>query len=158
MLPAANALDLTFEPPDGDAARACVAAYFEELNRRFMGGFDPGGAHDPAAADMAPPHGAFLIARLGGAAVGCGGLKTLEPQIGEVKRVWTAPNARGRGVARAIMAGLETRARAMGLARVRLDTNRALTEAQAFYAGLGYRPIARYGENPYAHFWFEKAL
>ena len=158
MPSAAIALDLRFESPDGDAARTCVAAYFGELNARFDDGFDPGGGSDPAAADMTAPNGAFLVARLGGEAVGCGGLKTLETGIGEVKRVWTSPNARGQGVARAIMAALETKARAMGLNALRLDTNRALVEAQAFYRGLGYRPIASYNDNAFADFWFEKAL
>jgi len=158
MPPAANALNVTFQSPDGEDARACVAAYFGELNARFERGFDPGDGTDPAAGAMAPPHGAFAIAWLGDEAVGCGGFKTLEVGIGEVKRVWTSPRARGQGVARAIMAALETQARAMGLKALRLDTNRALIEAQTFYRGLGYRPIARYNDNPYADFWFEKVL
>ena len=155
---AADAVELTMESPDSVDALACVAAYFHEIGARIEGGFDPGVGPSPSPAEMMPPHGAFFVARLAGAPVGCGGLKTLEPGIGEVKRVWTSPKARGRGVSRAIMAALEGQARAMGLRAVRLDTNKALTEARAFYVGLGYRSVARYNDNPYADYWFEKDL
>ena len=155
---AAVAVELTKESPESPDALACVAAYFHEIGLRLEGGFDSSVGPSPSPAEMAPPTGAFYVARLAGAPVGCGGLKTLEAGIGEVKRVWTSPKARGRGVARAIMAALEAQARAIGLHAVRLDTNRALTEARAFYDGLGYRSIARYNDNPYADFWFEKVL
>ena len=155
---AAVAVELTKESPESPEALACVAAYFHEIGARIEGGFDPFVGPRPSPAEMTPPHGAFFVARLSGAPVGCGGLKTLAPGIGEVKRVWTSPKARGRGVARAIMAALEAEARVMGLHAVRLDTNRALTEARAFYDGLGYRGIARYNDNPYADIWFEKVL
>src|SRR5579862_6326585 len=154
MTPATDAVELTMESPEGADALACVAAYFHEIGARIAGGFDPGVGPSPSPTDMAPPHGAFFVARLAGTPVGCGGLKTLAPGIGEVKRVWTSPKARGRGVARAIMTALEGQARAMGLRAVRLDTNKALIEARAFYVGLGYREVARYNDNPYADFWF----
>ena len=46
----------------------------------------------------------------------------------------------------------------MGFAVLRLDTNKALTEAHALYAKEGYRDVARFNDNPYAHRWFEKRL
>ena len=46
----------------------------------------------------------------------------------------------------------------MGLATIRLDTNKALVEAHALYRKAGYREVARFNDNPYAHHWFEKAL
>jgi hypothetical protein len=46
----------------------------------------------------------------------------------------------------------------MGSHRVRLDTNGTLTEAIAMYERAGYRSIARYNDNPYAHAFFEKAI
>ena len=49
-------------------------------------------------------------------------------------------------------------ARALGLTTLRLDTNGALTEAQALYRKLGYREVARFNANSYAHHWFEKRL
>jgi ribosomal protein S18 acetylase RimI-like enzyme len=78
--------------------------------------------------------------------------------MGEIKRVWTAPSARGLGVAGRIMRQLEQRAAEMGFSAVRLDTNKSLTEAQALYRKLGYREIGRYNDNPYAGHFFEKRL
>ncbi|MDN5926571.1 MAG: GNAT family N-acetyltransferase, partial [Hyphomicrobiales bacterium] len=98
------------------------------------------------------------VARLDGEPVGCGGLKTLDPETGEIKRVWTASSARGIGIAGRIMQRLEELAKEQGFTRLRLDTNRSLTEAQALYRKLGYHEIGRYNDNPYAHHFFEKPL
>ncbi len=144
--------------PDSDRAQACMRAYFDELDARFAEGFDPG-AHNPSGdLDMAPPKGCFLVATRDGIDIGCGGLKRLDPQTVEIKRVWVAPQARGLGLARRIMDELEEFARQSGAARVVLDTNRALSEAQAMYKARGYREIARYNDNPYANHWFELML
>jgi len=154
----AAAIEVAVEPPDGADGRASLSAYFGELVARFEGGYDP--ARDNTAPDenMRPPDGVFLVARLDGQAVGCGGLKRVGEAAGEIKRVWTAPHARGLGVARRIVRKLEAEARRMGLTTVRLDTNKALTEAQALYRSEGYREVPRFNDNPYAHCWFEKTL
>jgi GNAT superfamily N-acetyltransferase len=64
----------------------------------------------------------------------------------------------GHGVARRVLHKLEALARGAGIETLRLDTNRVLIEAQAMYRLKGYREIARYNDNPYAHHWFEKQL
>jgi len=46
----------------------------------------------------------------------------------------------------------------VGLTRLRLETNRALTEAQALYKGEGYQEVTPFNAEPYAHHWFEKRL
>ena len=107
---------------------------------------------------MTPPSGLFVVARLEDEAVGCGGFKRIDTATGEIKRVWTALSARGSGVARRVLRTLETAARESGLKTLRLDTNRALTEAHALYRSEGYREIARFSDNPYAHHWFAKRL
>jgi DNA-binding MarR family transcriptional regulator len=143
----------------GDAeARWCLDEYFRELMSRFEEGFDPSRDKAGEMNEMTPPAGVFMLARLEGDPVGCGGLKRIDETTGEIKRVWTAPSARGLGVARRIVRRLEAAARDMGLKRVRLDTNRALTEAQALYRTEGYREVPRFGDNPYAHHWFAKEL
>ncbi|MGB7977057.1 MAG: helix-turn-helix domain-containing GNAT family N-acetyltransferase [Roseiarcus sp.] len=146
------------EPPDGADARVCLAAYFRELAARFESGFDAGAEDSARVEDMTPPSGLFMIARLDGEAVGCGGFKRVDKATGEIKRVWTAPSARGMGVARRMLRALETAAREIGLKTLRLDTNRALTEAHALYRREGYREVSRFNDNPYAHHWFEKRL
>jgi DNA-binding MarR family transcriptional regulator len=144
--------------PDSPDARLCLTAYFCELAARFEGGFDVSAERSAPVADMAPPSGVFMIARLDGDPVGCGGLKRRNKATGEIKRVWTAPSARGLGVARRTLRALEAAARENGLKTLRLDTNRALTEAHALYRSEGYQEIARFNDNPYADHWFEKHL
>lgn len=146
------------EPPESRDAQACLAAYFAELDRRFENGFDQslGNPGDREETQHAPR--LFLIARLDGAAVGCGVLNRLDSETGEIKRMWVAPEVRGLGLSQKLLEALESEASAGGLRRVRLDTNRALAEAQALYRKAGYREIARYNDNPYAHLWFEKEL
>lgn len=154
----AGSVIIAAEPEDSSDAQRCVAAYFAELDKRFESGFDPGNggyAGKPAATKSA---GTFLIARLHGRAIGCGALKQLDASTGEIKRMWVAPEARGLGVARKLLAALEAEARALGMSRVVLDTNRSLLEAQAMYRKAGYRDIERYNENSYADFFFEKRL
>ncbi len=154
----AASVNVAAEAPDSPDARLCLDAYFRELAARFEGGFDPGADDSAHAADMIPPSGLFVIARLDGEAVGCGGFKCIDKTTGEIKRVWTAPPARGLGVARRVLRMLEAAAREKGLKTLRLDTNRALTEAHALYRSEGYQEIARFNDNPYADHWFEKRL
>ena len=72
--------------------------------------------------------------------------------------MWTAPSARGQGVARRVLQMLEAEARRFGLKTLRLETNRTLTEAQALYRREGYREVATFNNEPYAHHWFQKRL
>jgi len=145
-------------PADSAAARACLDLYFAELARRFDAGFDPGKGKPVGVDDMTPPRGWFFLARRDGRAIGCAALVRLGADEGEIKRMWTAPEARGLGVARRVIAAIEQTAREAGLTTLKLDTNRALTEAQALYRKLGFVETARYNDNPYADRWFEKRL
>ena len=154
----AASVTVSHDPLDGADARRCLDAYFRELAARFESGFDAHADASASLADMTPPSGLFVIARLDGEAIGCGGFKRVDKATGEIKRVWTAPSARGMGVARRMLRTLEAAAREAGVKTLRLDTNRALTEAHALYRSEGYREIARFNDNPYADHWFEKRL
>lgn len=154
----AASVKVAAEAPDTADARLCLSTYFRELAARFEAGFDAGADDSARVQDMAPPSGLFVIARLDGDAVGCGGFKRVDKATGEIKRVWTAPSARGMGVARRMLRALEAAAREAGVKTLRLDTNRALTEAHALYRSEGYREIARFNDNSHAHHWFEKRL
>jgi DNA-binding MarR family transcriptional regulator/GNAT superfamily N-acetyltransferase len=154
----AASVKVAAEAADSADARFCLDAYFQELKARFETGFDAGADDSARVEDMTPPSGLFVIARLDGDAVGCGGFKRIDKMTGEIKRVWTTPAARGLGVARRVVRTLEAAAREKGLKMLRLDTNRALTEAHALYRSEGYREIARFSDNPYAHHWFAKRL
>lgn len=154
----ANALRFEPEDPDSADAGACQRAYFDELGARFESGFDPGRGTGTAAAELRPPQGMLLLARLDGAAVACGAVRVIGRQLAEIKRMWVAPERRGLGIAPRLLAALESQALALGCTTVRLDTNGALTEAIALYRRNGYREIPRYNDNPYAQHWFEKRL
>ncbi|MEA2272469.1 MAG: hypothetical protein QOI98_1177, partial [Solirubrobacteraceae bacterium] len=75
-----------------------------------------------------------------------------------IKRMYVLPEARSRGHARRLLVALEDAARALGYARVRLDTGREQPHAQALYESAGYRTIPDYNDNPYASYWGEKDL
>ena len=143
------------DPTDVDA-RTAVQHYFDELDRRFETGFDPGAGDDPEL--YRPPRGTFVVARSDGDPVACGGVQPLDDTTSEIKRMWVHDDWRGAGLGARMLRRLEDDARAAGYAVVRLDTNSVLTEAIAMYERAGYRTIERYNDNPYARCWFEKGL
>ncbi len=143
--------------PASEHARAAVAAYFQELDETFEGGFDvTAGAADEQTLGGAT--GRFIVAVSGGVAVGCGGLQSLSDDIGEIKRMWVHREWRGLGLAGRLLRRLEEESVALGHRVVRLDTNSSLTEALAMYRAAGYVEIPRYNDNPYPDHWFEKSL
>jgi GNAT superfamily N-acetyltransferase len=143
--------------PEEPEARRCAACYFAELAARFAEGFDPARALQPNPGEQRPPNGVLLLARADGAALGCVAVRC-RPEFSELKRLWVAPESRGFGLAARLVAAAEEHARALGASVLRLDTNRALTEAIALYRRLGYAEIPRFNAEPYAHHWFEKHL
>ncbi len=146
------------EPLESKTAKACVAAYYAELAIRFEGGFDPQAKAYSGADSDTPPQVHFVVGWVGDRAVACGSLVWNDKTVGEIKRMWVAPDARGAGIARRLLDHLEDLARKEGLAAVRLDTNKELSAAQALYLSSGYSSIPRYNDNPYAHHWFGKTL
>ena len=144
------------EDPTSPDARHCIGQYFSELDARFEGGFEPGRSIPADARDLVPPAGVLLVARLRGRPVGCGALKLHRRAPAELKRMWVAPDARGLGLGRRLLSELERHARVAGARAARLETNRALKEAIALYRSSGYREVAPFNDEPYAHHWFEK--
>jgi DNA-binding MarR family transcriptional regulator len=153
-----RAATVTFDQADPGSlmAREVVDRYFTEIGRRF--GFDSAGETEKDARLLVPPAGVFVVAVSDGEPVACGGLCTLAPGAGELKRMWVHDEWRGAGLGSRLLRHLEDQARARGHAIVRLDTNAALTEAIAMYQRAGYRAVARYNDNPWATHFFEKSL
>jgi DNA-binding MarR family transcriptional regulator/GNAT superfamily N-acetyltransferase len=144
--------------PERPEAQSCLRAYVDELGRRFDAGFDPGLSISADADELRPPAGAFLLASLRGEPVGCGALKLHGDDPAELKRMWVADAARGLGLGRRLLRELERVAAKNGAAVVRLETNRSLREAIGLYRSSGYREVAAFNDEPYAHHWFEKQL
>ena len=153
----AGAVRLTIEDPESGTAQHCLTRYYEELAERFETGFDPARSIAVGRADFAPPRGCFVMATLNGEPIGCGGLR-YHSDYGEIKRMWVAGSCRGLGVGKRILGHLEGLTRKRRLPFVRLETNKALTEAQAMYRSSGYREVKRFNDEVYAHHWFEKKL
>jgi DNA-binding MarR family transcriptional regulator/ribosomal protein S18 acetylase RimI-like enzyme len=145
------------DPADRDA-QLCLREYFAELGRRFETGFDPALSIPAELHEMRTPAGMFLVATLRGEPIGCGALKFHGAEPAELKRMWVAGSARGLGIGRRLLAELESRAAAAGVRVVRLETNKALTEAISLYRSAGYREVDAFNDEPYAHHWFEKQL
>ena len=132
-----------------------AAALISALNAELASGYpEPGANHFRLdATEVAPGAGCFLVVRWRGSPVGCGALRRLSPNehefgpdVGELKRMYVAPEVRGRGIGRALLMRLEGEARALGLTRLVLETGTRQTEALALYRSAGFTEIAPYGE------------
>ena len=102
--------------------------------------------------DYAPPRGALLVATQDRETVGCVGLRPLacdgDEMIGDVKRLYVVPQARGVHAGRALMQALLDRARALQYDTLKLDTLATMASARALYASLGFRECTAYYRNP----------
>jgi putative acetyltransferase len=98
--------------------------------------------------EYGPPGGAFFLAEENDVRLGCIGLRRISDTIGEIKRLYVRPAARGRGAGRLLAEGIVAAAQRLGYARLRLDTLPDMKEAQALYATLGFEAIAAYRFNP----------
>jgi GNAT superfamily N-acetyltransferase len=123
---------------------AGLAAHYEDL-------YGPNGEMARVAAEeFDPPAGLFVAVVEDGTIVAGGGFRALTPGVCEVKRMWTRPGHRRRGLASAVLGELEDRARAAGYHAVRLETGPRQPGAVAMYGGRGYRRIDTYGSYPQA--------
>lgn len=134
-------------PDEIRTVRALLREYETELGVDLcFQGFDQELAGLPG--DYVPPRGALLVAEVEGAIAGCVALRPLGGDACEMKRLYARPAFRGRGVGRALAAAIIAEAKAIGYARMRLDTLPVMGEAQALYARIGFHEIPPYRENP----------
>ena len=144
------------EPAGSPAARTLLTAMEQEMFDLY----DMPTMPTPASAeDLEPPNGgAYVVGWEDGRAAAGGALKRIEPGVAEIKRMYVLPDARGRGLARRLLAAIEDTARELGYERVRLDTGASQPHARALYESAGFRDIPDYNGNPFAAYWGEKAL
>ena len=148
-------MDVRFEgrdpavAPASDLIAAVLAEYDAVAGRALRGG--------PSAtpSDFSPPGGAYLVGFVGETAVCGAGVKAFAPGIAELKRLYVAPEFRGRGFGAATLKALEGAAEQLGYDAVRIDCQRA---NWPMYLAVGYREIADYNSNPHADMWGEKHL
>jgi len=127
-----------------DASRALITALNAELSAMYS---EPGANHfglDPA--EVSGKRGAFLIVSLDSTPVGCGAVRLIDAETGELKRMYMAPSARGKGLSKQLVTALETEAKALGAKRLILETGIRQLAALGLYRGMGFQPIPLYGE------------
>jgi GNAT superfamily N-acetyltransferase len=117
-----------------DELRALIA----ELEEVLAAEYPPEQRHGLSLDAIFQPHIRFFVARVDGRAAGCGGV-ALFADFAEVKRMYVRPEARGRGVADAVLARVEAETRAAGLAVLRLETGDRQLAAMRFYERAGFR-------------------
>ncbi len=131
---------------DVEPGLSLVDALLDELRSRYDAEDDDA----PSADDLAPPSGIFFVVFQDDAAIGCGGLKHFDDGIGEVKRMYVLPEERRCGVARLVLARVESEARDRGYRELRLETGALQPEALALYASAGYELIRCWGVYEHA--------
>jgi len=154
-----TALAITIEPADATSkeAAALYDAYHAEIVAAFGWDASRGGAS--SADDFVPSGGCLLIVRdETGTAAGCGGVRLLDPQTAEIKRMYLRPTLRGRGAGWRLLQALEAKAVELGASRGVLDTNETLTSALALYRAAGWQEVPAYNDNLEATHWFAKDL
>jgi GNAT superfamily N-acetyltransferase len=143
-----------FDSPD---SAMLVADYVAEIKAMYPE-WTPDVPPRMTGRDVAPPGGRWLLAYRHRRAVGCAGLKRIDDRTAEIKRIYVTPDARGTGVAQALLRRLEQAAREVGYRVVRLDTGAKQPASVALFRSSGYEPIADYNGNPVAAHWFEKRM
>ena len=132
---------------------AALDAYLSSL-------YPPSSNHFLDLEQLSQPDVRFFVARRNGLALACGALRINGASYGEVKRMYVAPQARGGGLGRAILASIEALAAREGLSVLRLETGVHQAEALALYRSSGYvdcEPFGDYQLDPLSRF-MEKRL
>ncbi|HXW25530.1 MAG TPA: GNAT family N-acetyltransferase [Xanthobacteraceae bacterium] len=132
------------------AATPEVHALIGELNDVLGAAYEAHQRHGLSIDQLFEPHVRFFVARLSGVAAGCGGVALFD-DYAEVKRMYTRPAARGRGLAKAMLRRIEEEARACGKFALRLETGPYQREAIGLYRSAGFTscgPFGHYAEMP----------
>jgi putative acetyltransferase len=124
-----------------DDVRQLVAELEEVLSAEYP----PEQRHGLQLDAIFRPHIRFFVARADGVALGCGGVALFDG-FGEVKRMYVRTSARGRGVAEALLARLESEARQAGLDLLRLETGDRQLAALRFYQKQGFGRCDAFGD------------
>jgi len=137
---------------DSSGALSAYYAAVDELRRRYGG--DDADDNIARIAELRPPSGLFLVARVDGNPAGGVGIRRIgeaSDDIAEVKRLWVRADLRRHGVARALMNEIEDRSRKLGYQRLYLETGYAQPEALSFYATIDWTPIPEFPPGAIAH-------
>ncbi|WP_140634617.1 GNAT family N-acetyltransferase [Methylibium rhizosphaerae] len=144
-------MNIALESPD----QPDVVELITELDRYQSALYPPESNHFVDIATLAQPGVLFAVARGSDGAAGACGAIVLGPDHGEIKRMYVHPRLRGQGVAKALLAFLETAARERGCTLLQLETGILQDEAIGLYKRCGYErrgPFGDYKEDPLSLF------
>ncbi len=127
------------------AATADARTLIGELEQVLAAEYPPEQRHGLTVEAVFQPHIRFFLARLDGVASGCAGV-ALFPEFAEVKRMYVRQQARGKGLAQAMLVRLESEVRAAGLRLLRLETGDRQIVAIRCYTGAGFRRCPPFGD------------
>ena len=122
-----------------------VRALIAGLEAALSAEYPPEQRHGLPLSAIFQPHIRFFVARLGGEAAGCGGVALLDGYA-EVKRMFVREQARGRGVAQALLARIEGQTRAAAIAVLRLETGLRQAAAVRLYQRAGFTVRDAFGD------------
>jgi GAF domain-containing protein/GNAT superfamily N-acetyltransferase len=158
VLRRAPELELREEPASGPAAQALWAEYQALVRERLGPEFVPAEVIFATERVFEEEGAGFVVLYERGRPVGCGGVRSLGPELAEIKRMFVTPAARGRGHGRRLLAELERRAAAAGATRVRLLSTEVLSEALALYESAGYAVVESHEVDGRRDVWLERRL
>jgi GNAT superfamily N-acetyltransferase len=139
-------------------AEAVLREYYADIIGRYHGRPATQDEVEETLLDEPSDHLLIYVARDGDTVLGCIGLQLATPPFAEVKRVYVTPSARGRGVAQALMAAVESVALDHGCRMMRLDVRDDLVEARALYTKCGYAAVEPFNDDKYVGHWLAKDL
>jgi ribosomal protein S18 acetylase RimI-like enzyme len=136
-----------------DAARSLIEEYAAQIGTSM--GVDLGFQNFSAELNQlpamyGPPSGCLLLASRDDEWIGCCALRRFTDEIGEMKRLYVKPTARGADLGRRLTERLVATARALGYRRMVLDTLQGMVAAQTLYRSVGFRETEPYYFNPMA--------
>ena len=145
------------EIAEDDVSSPEVLALLREHLDDMRANSPPHSVHALDASALRAPEVTFWVMRDGPAVLGCGALKALDQEHGEIKSMRTARVHRGQGVGSAMMRHLIDCARARGYRRLSLETGSgpAFAAAWSLYLRFGFRecgPFADYEPDPFSRF------
>ena len=154
-----NDMAVQFRPGRSDESpgRELLWELNDLLNAQYPGrAVRPGSVTAPE--EMMPPEGIFLVGYEDKRPIAIGGLRRLQAGICEIKRMYVVPDARSRGVGRALLTALEQAGRQLGYKRARLDAGAEQKHSRALFEKTGYLQIPKYNNNHIAVYFAEKHL
>jgi ribosomal protein S18 acetylase RimI-like enzyme len=136
-----------------DAARSLIEEYAAQIGTSM--GVDLGFQNFSAELNQlpamyGPPSGCLLLASRDDEWMGCCALRRFTDEVGEMKRLYVKPTARGADLGRRLTERLVATARALGYRRMVLDTLQGMVAAQTLYRSVGFRETEPYYFNPMA--------